>query len=100
MEPVKEHLLVTRFCPERAHAGEMLSVEDVNEILEVPLKGVIPESKDVLLASNAGMPVIMNQESIAAQAYSDFIDRFLGNDVPMRFMDLPKKGFVQRILGR
>lgn len=97
-EPVKEHLLVTRYSPKRAKNGEMLSVEDVQEILNVPLLGVIPESEIVLQASNAGSPAIHNAGSDVAEAYGDVIARFLGEERPMRFVS-EKPGFLQRLFG-
>jgi septum site-determining protein MinD len=77
----------------------MLSVEDVNEILAIELLGVIPESQAVLKASNSGVPVIIDQESDAGLAYSDTVDRLLGEDVPLRFIAEEKKGFLKRIFG-
>lgn len=96
-ERIKEYLLITRFCPNRAAKGEMLNINDVQEILSVPLLGVIPESKAVLKASNEGVPVIVNKESDAGLAYEDVVKRFLGNEVPMRFVE--KQGFLQRLFG-
>jgi septum site-determining protein MinD len=95
--PVKEHLLLTRYSPERVEKGEMLSVEDVLEILSIPLLGVIPESQAVLKASNAGVPVIFDHASLAGQAYADAVGRFLGEDIPMRFTQVEKQGFLRRI---
>ena len=92
LEPVKEYLLLTRYSPARVSSGEMLSVEDVEEILAIPLLGVIPESQAVLKASNSGVPVIMDQESDAGKAYSDSIDRLLGKELPLRFVTEQKKG--------
>ena len=77
-DPIKEHLLITRYHPERVSKGEMLGVEDVKEILSVTLLGVIPESQAVLKASNQGVPVILDDQSDAGQAYSDTVDRLLG----------------------
>lgn len=99
MDPVEEHLLITRYNPERVSTGEMLSVDDITEILAIPLIGVIPESEAVLKASNQGTPVIMDQESEAGQAYSDAVDRLLGDELDLRFMNVQKKGFFQRLLG-
>ena len=98
-EPIKEHLLITRYSPRRAAAGEMLSVTDVQEILSIPLLGVIPETEAVLQASNAGIPVIHDIESNAGQAYRDVVARFLGEDVPMRFLTADKKSFLSRLFG-
>lgn len=99
LEPVKEHLLLTRYNPARVDAGEMLSVSDVEEILAIPLLGVIPESEAVLKASNQGAPVILDNESLAGQAYNDAVDRLLGKELPHRFLEAEKKGFLKRLLG-
>jgi septum site-determining protein MinD len=98
-EPVKEHLLLTRYSPSRVEKGEMLSVDDVKEILRVPLIGVIPESQVVLQASNSGTPAIHMKGSDVADAYSDVVARFLGRDCPMRFLDAPKTGIFKRLFG-
>lgn len=98
-ERVKEHLLLTRYNPERVNAGEMLSVDDVEEILAVPLLGVVPESQAVLKASNQGVPVIHDTESDAGQAYEDAVARYLGEDRPHRFLEAQKKGFLKRVFG-
>ncbi len=96
---IKEHLLLTRYDPERVKRGEMLSVGDVEEILAIPLLGVIPESKSVLAASNSGEPVILDEVSDAGQAYDDAVSRLLGETVPHRFINPAKKGFFSRIFG-
>jgi len=98
-DPIKEHLLITRYHPERVSQGEMLGVEDVKEILSVALLGVIPESQAVLKASNQGVPVILDDQSDAGQAYSDTVDRLLGKNVEHRFLDVKKKGFFERLFG-
>ncbi|OOC48678.1 MULTISPECIES: septum site-determining protein MinD [Thioalkalivibrio] len=96
-EPIEGKLLLTRYSAERAERGEMLSIEDVGEILAIELLGVIPESQAVLNASNAGQPVVLDEESDAGQAYQDAVDRFLGEERPLRFVDVPKKGFFGRL---
>jgi septum site-determining protein MinD len=96
---VKEHLLLTRYNPRRVALGEMMSVADVKEILGLDVVGVVPESPDVLSASNAGVPVILNGESDASQAYEDAVARLLGEEVPLRFVDEPKRGFFSRLFG-
>ena len=78
----------------------MLSVEDVKEILAVPLLGIIPESPAVLRASNAGVPVIFDHNSDAGQAYTDAVKRFLGETVPHRFLSVEKKGFLRRLFNK
>lgn len=99
LEPIKEHLLITRYNPKRVDEGEMLSVEDIHDILALKLLGVIPESPAVLKASNLGTPVIHDTQSDAGQAYSDAIDRLLGKDVELRFMNVKRKGLFNRLFG-
>jgi septum site-determining protein MinD len=97
LEPIKEHLLLTRYSPKRVEEGEMLSVEDVEEILSIPLLGVIPESQAVLKASNSGEPVILDTESDAGKAYQDVIERLLGETVEFRFLKVEKKSILNRL---
>jgi septum site-determining protein MinD len=98
-DPIREFLLLSRYSPERVQKGEMLSVKDVQDILSLDLLGVIPESMSVLNASNSGVPVILDEQSDAGQAYSDVVGRYLGEPLPHRFIDLPKKGFFSRLFG-
>ncbi len=96
-EPVTEYLLLTRYDPKRVKRGDMLSVEDVQEILSMDLLGVIPESQDILNASNSGEPAILQAKTDAAQAYKDVVERYLGGDVPQRFIN--QKSFLGRLFG-
>ncbi|MEJ2480396.1 MAG: septum site-determining protein MinD [Acidihalobacter sp.] len=98
-EPVKEHLLITRYHPGRVSSGDMLSMEDILDILAIPLLGVIPESPAVLKASNAGTPVILDQKSDAGLAYDDVVARFLGEERPLRFIKAEKRGLLNRLFG-
>ena len=98
-ETVPSHLLLTRYSPARVAGGEMLSINDVEEVLGLKAVGVIPESTDVLNASNKGEPVILESESEAGQAYDDAVARLLGEDRPMRFITLEKKGFFSKLFG-
>ncbi len=98
-EPIKEHLLLTRYSPRRVEKGEMLSVDDVLEILALPLLGVIPESQAVLTASNEGLPVVLDEKSDAGQAYRDAVSRYLGEELPHRFIHHEKKGLFGRLFG-
>lgn len=95
-EKISEHLLLTRYSPARVTNGDMLSIGDVNEILAIPLLGVIPESKAVLRASNSGNPVILDAESDAGKAYSDAVGRYLGENLPHRFIN-DKTNWLKRI---
>lgn len=95
--PVKEHLVITRYHPERVQRGEMLSIADVVGILSIPLLGVIPESEDVLKASNQGQPVTFDVTSQASQAYHDATRRLLGEQIPLRFIEPKKSGLLTRL---
>ncbi|HEK3247938.1 TPA: septum site-determining protein MinD [Proteus mirabilis] len=99
-DPIKEHLLLTRYNPGRVSRGDMLSMEDVLEILCIPLLGVIPEDQSVLRSSNQGEPVILDSESDAGKAYLDTVNRLLGEEHPFRFIEEEKKGFLKRLFGR
>ena len=98
-DPIKEHLLITRYNPNRVEDGQMLSLQDIQDILRIKLIGVIPESENVLQASNQGTPAINMSGTDVAEAYRDVIDRFLGEDKPMRFTEADKPGFFKRLFG-
>ena len=98
-EPIKEHLLITRYNPSRVADGQMLSLQDIQDILRIKLIGVIPESESVLAASNQGTPAINIKGSDVAEAYGDVIERFLGKDKPLRFIEAEKTGFFKRLFG-
>ncbi len=100
LEPVQVHLLLTRYSLERVKKGEMLSVEDVKEILSIPLLGVIPESETVLKASNTGTPVVFDQESPAGRAYLDAVARFVGEQREMRFLQPERRSIFRSLFGR
>ncbi|MDB5913826.1 MAG: minD, partial [Ramlibacter sp.] len=98
-DPIKEHLLIPRYNPNRVDAGHMLSLEDIQDILRIPLIGVIPESESVLQASNQGTPAVHMKGTDVAEAYQDVVARFLGEDKPLRFVDAQKAGFFKRLFG-
>ena len=99
-DSIREHLVITRFNPQRAENKEMLSIDMISkEILKVPLIGVIPECPSVLEASNRGIPVINYEQSDAGLAYDDVVARFLNEERPYRFIDVKKKGWFGRIFG-
>src|SRR6201991_1293339 len=90
-EHVAKHLLLTRYDPLRAQRGDMLKTEDVLDILSIPLLGIIPESQDVLKASNVGSPVTLaDPNSVPAKAYADATRRLLGETLPMLVPSEPK----------
>jgi len=97
--PVNMHLLLTRYAPNQVKKGDMLSVEDVLELLGIPLLGVIPESKAVLLSSNKGTPAILDETTDVAQAYLDVVYRFLGQEREHRFIQEERRGIFSRIFG-
>jgi septum site-determining protein MinD len=99
LAPIKEHLVITRYNPSRVEDGQMLSLQDIQEILRIPLLGVVPESETVLQASNQGIPAIHLKESDVSESYKDLVDRFLGEERPMRFVDPVKSGFFKRLFG-
>ena len=99
-EPIKEHLLITRYNPARVADGQMLALEDIQDILRIQLIGVIPESESVLTASNQGTPAVHLTGTDVSEAYKDVIDRFLGEDKPLRFVEPEKAGFLKRLFGK
>src|SRR5689334_12958045 len=98
-EAIKEHLLITRYNPNRVDQGQMLSLEDIQDILRIQLIGVIPESESVLQASNQGLPAVHLKGTDVSEAYQDVVSRFEGEDKPMRFTDAQKPGFFKRMFG-
>jgi septum site-determining protein MinD len=99
-ETVDKHVLITRYDPARAARGEMLNIADVLEILSTPLLGIIPESEDVLRASNLGSPVTLNDPTCApARAYIDAARRLRGETVPM-VIPTERKRLFDKLFGR
>jgi septum site-determining protein MinD len=96
-EPIQEHLFITRYNPNRVQEGQMLSLEDIHDILRIPIAAVIPESETVLTASNQGIPAIHFTESDVAIAYQDGIDRMGGKEVELKFIFPKKKSFFGRL---
>lgn len=99
LDPIQEHLLITRYDPNRVADGEMLSIDDITDLLGITLAGVVPESTSVLQASNAGIPVIHDEASPSGMAYQDLVGRILGDELSFRFLDPEKKGFLKRLFG-
>jgi septum site-determining protein MinD len=99
-ERMAKHLLIARFDPGRAARGEMLNIQDVLDILSIPLLGIIPESEEVLRASNLGAPItICGQQTAPAHAYTDAARRLAGEDVEM-LIPTEKKGLFEKLFGR
>ena len=97
-EAIKEHLVITRYASKRVDTGEMLSLEDIKDLLGINILGVVPESQTVLNASNRGVPVIMDPNSPAGQEYGDIVKRFLGK-APAFSGEIKgkKRGLLKRI---
>ena len=92
------HLLLNRYDIDRVKTGAMLKAEDVSEVLYTPIVGIIPESKDILEASNSGHPVTHIENTLAAKAFYDVVDRILGKDIPMRNIK-EKVSFFKKLIG-
>jgi len=100
--PVTQTLLITRYDPERAESNESLSIADIQDLLGLDLVGVIPESKAILTCTNLGTPVISSSPHLsdpASGAYSDMVDRFLGEEKEMRFTTAEPASFFKRLFG-
>lgn len=98
-DPIKEYLLLTRYNAKRVADGEMLSLQDIEDILRIKLIGVIPESETVLQASNQGIPAIHIRDSEVSEAYQDVVARYMGEEKPLRFVDYTKPGLFKRLFG-
>ena len=96
-DPVRAHALITRYDAQRIARGEMMTVDDVLEILAIPLLGVIPESQAVLRASNVGMPVVLDEPSRAGKAYEEAVARLNGEQLEMRIEAESRPGLLQRL---
>jgi septum site-determining protein MinD len=96
---IKAHLLITRYAAKRVNSGDMLSLDDIQHLLRIPLIGIIPESDAILQASNSGTPAVHLTGTDVSEAYKDVVARFLGEDKPLRFADVPKQGWLKRIFG-
>ena len=99
-EPVRAHALLTRYDTARVAKGEMLTVEDVLEILAIPLLGIIPESPAVLRASNVGTPIVLDEPSRAGTAYEDAVARLIGEQVELKLESNERPNFFQRLFKR
>lgn len=97
-KPVRQTLLVTRYDADRAEKEESLRLDDITDLLGLPLVGVIPESSSVLTSANMGQPVIMGTDN-AAIAYKDVVSRLLGETVDMKFVAAEPKGFFAKLFG-
>jgi len=99
-ERMEKLLLLTRYDKVRAGRGDMLGIDDVLEILSIPLLGIIPESEEVLRASNLGTPVTLgNPNSVAAKAYFDAARRLRGETLVVT-VPAERRSLMGRLFGR
>jgi septum site-determining protein MinD len=93
-------LIINRLNMNMVKRGDMLSVEDVYDLLRIDVIGIVPEDENVIMASNRGMPLVMEGKSRAGQAFGNIARRLRGEQVP--FMDLENRGLWERLtsLGR
>ena len=99
-EGIKAQVLLTRYDATRVENGEMMTVEDVLDILAVPLLGIVPESQAVLRASNLGVPVVLDEPSAASRAYESAVARLDGEELEIKIESERKPGFIGRLFGR
>jgi len=97
---IEKYLLLTRYDPARVARGEMLSIDDVLEILSIPLLGIVPDNAEVLRASNIGSPIVLHNPACApARAYTDAASRLCGADLPMSIPS-DQKSLFHKLFGR
>ena len=94
----RNHLIVNRLRPELVKRGDMMSAQDIIDLLGVPLIGVIPDDEAVIVATNQGQSLIEG-ETLPGQAYRNIVRRIAGEDVP--YLDLNRHGgFLSRLFGK
>jgi septum site-determining protein MinD len=98
-EEVFKYLIINRINPKMVKSGEMLSSEDILDILNIPLLGKIPEDTAIIDASNQGKPIILNKKSGAGQAYERIAGRLCGNEIDMQDVEHPKSGILHKFKG-
>ncbi len=97
-QEVEKFVVINRLKPAMVKAGQMLSVEDILDILAVDLIGIVPEDEDIIASTNMGEPIIYNQKSIAGRAYQNIAKRVLGQEVEYLNLEV-KKGIIETIKG-
>lgn len=92
----KPKLIVNRIRMEMVREGNMLSVEDMLEILAIELLGVVPDDEAIVISTNKGEPLVYKGDTLAAKAYKNIVNRIEGNEVP--FLDLNvKMGLLEKL---
>lgn len=88
-------LIINRIRPRMVRKGDMMDIDDIIEILAIELLGVVPDDEDIIVATNKGEPIVLNQRTRPAQAYRNIVRRIEGEQVP--FMQLEEGGFMDRV---
>jgi len=88
-------LLLNRVREDMVKKGDMMSTDDVLEILAIDLMGVVPDDQSIIVATNKGEPAVTDNKSLAGQAYRNIVRRIMGEEVPV--MDLKNNGFIGKI---
>ena len=106
-EEIKSYkLLLNRVRPNLIQSNDMMSVEDVVEILSAELIGIIPEDTGIITSTNKGEPIVNDEKSLAGQAYNNVARRIIGEDVPFLDLEEPKgmvakmKKFFSNLIGK
>ena len=94
------HLILNRVKIEMVKRGDMLSTEDVLDVLAIPLIGIIPEDDGVLVSTNRGSPAALDEKSRAGQAFRNIARRLKGEEVPFMSLDDNRGGFLQKLAAR
>jgi septum site-determining protein MinD len=94
-------LVINRIKPDMVAQGDMLGINDVLDVLMIDLIGAIPEDEQVLVAANKGLPVVLGNNSLAGQAFSNIARRIEGEDVPFMSFDQQRglRGFIKKLMG-
>ncbi len=96
-EKGEPNLILNRVKPDMVRRGEMLSVEDVLEVLAIPLIGVVPDDENIIVSTNEGMPIALDGRALAGRAYRNIARRLMGQEVPL--LDLRERGLFDRLFG-
>ena len=86
-ELYEPRLVINRIRPEMVRKGDMMDIEDVNDILAISLLGVIPDDEMIIISTNKGEPAVMDKNSRAGEAYRNVVARLEGEDVPIMSLD-------------
>ncbi len=93
---IEEHyLIINRIRPDMVRRGDMMNIDDIIDILNIDLIGIIPDDQDIIVSTNKGEPAVVNMKSSAGQGYRNITQRLVGNNVPL--MDLDENTFLGKL---